>query len=128
MDIRPIRTNEDYDWALREIEPYFDDEPAIGSAEADRFDVLSALIKVYEDREYPVAEMDAVDAISSHLANAGLNPSDLATVLGSASRASEILARKRGISVPMAFKIQEAWGLPVELLLRPGPPGGKRAA
>ncbi|MGQ0484283.1 MAG: transcriptional regulator [Hyphomicrobiales bacterium] len=54
MDVRAIRTEADYDWALREIARYFDAEPVSGSPEAERFDVLAALIEVYEARHWPV--------------------------------------------------------------------------
>lgn len=55
MDIRPIRTDKDLAWALKEIEPYSDSQPPIGSAEGKRFDVLAALIVAYEDRHFPEA-------------------------------------------------------------------------
>lgn len=119
MDVRPIRNEEDYEWALGEIAPYFADEPAPGSADADRFDVLAALIKVYEDRQHPIDAPDPVAMLAAHMANAGLRTKDLADVLGSAPRASEILNRRRRITIDMAYRISRAWEIPVELLLRP---------
>jgi HTH-type transcriptional regulator/antitoxin HigA len=92
-NIRPLRTEDDYDWALAEIARYFDDQPAAGSAEGDRFEVLATLIEAYEDRHYPISAPDPVSAIRAHMEMAGLKQSALAGVLGSAPRASEILSR-----------------------------------
>jgi HTH-type transcriptional regulator/antitoxin HigA len=56
IDIRPLRTEADYDWALAEIEQYFDNEPKIGTPEADRFDLLASLIEAYEVKHWPIEE------------------------------------------------------------------------
>ncbi|MFN3549129.1 MAG: type II toxin-antitoxin system HigA family antitoxin [Mesorhizobium sp.] len=53
-NIRPLRTEQDYDWALAEIERYFDAQPEVGSPDGDRFEVLATLIEAYEDRQYPI--------------------------------------------------------------------------
>jgi HTH-type transcriptional regulator/antitoxin HigA len=58
MDVRPIRTEADYDWALAEIEPYFVNPPSVGTAEAERFDVLAALIEAYEAHHWPIEPPD----------------------------------------------------------------------
>lgn len=126
MEIRPIRTEADYDWALAEIERYFDSEPGIGTPEADRFDILAALIKVYEDEHYPIDAPDAPAAIVAHLDNAGLKSKDLAEILGAASRASEILNRKRRLTIDMAYKINRALGIPLEVLVKPYPLAGEQ--
>ena len=119
MEIRAIRSEADYDWALSEIEPYFDSEPARGTPEAERFDVLAALIEAYEMREHPVEAPDPIEAIRSVMADRHLGQSDLATLLGSRSRASEILARKRRLSVEAIRRISSEWGLPADVLVRP---------
>ncbi len=118
-NIRPIRTEADYDWAIAEITHYFDNEPAIGSPEADRFDVLAALIETYEAKHYPIEEPDPVDAIVAHMEMANLNRAALVQLLGSASRASEILSRKRGLTLEMAFKLNREWHIPAEILIHP---------
>ena len=75
MDIRPLGAKLDYDWALAEIAPYFTDPPPIGSAAAERFDVLAALIELYEARHWPIEAPDPVDAIRCTDGNVGLFPS-----------------------------------------------------
>lgn len=119
MDIRPIRTETDYESALREIEPYFDQEPEPGSPEADRFDVLAALIEAYEREHWPIDPPDPVEAIRYCMEQQGYTQSDLATLLGSRSRASEILKRRRPLTLEMVRKLHREWGIPAESLLRP---------
>ena len=119
MDIRPIRTEADYDWALAEIERYFADEPAPGTAEADRFDVLAALLQAYEDKVWPIDAPDPVSAIKEWMALYGHTQSDLATLLGSRSRASELLNGKIPLTMAMAYKLNDQWKIPPELLIRP---------
>lgn len=120
-NIRPIRTEADYEWALAEIEPYFLREPAAGTAEADRFDVLFGLVEAYESRHWPIMPPDPVDAIRFKMDIAGLTQSDLAKVVGSRSRASEILARRRTLSMALAAKLHDEWRIPAEILIRPYP-------
>ncbi len=119
MEIRAIRTEADYDWALAEIEPSFERQPAPGSPEADRFDVLAALIKVYEDEHHPIEAPDPVETIRAWMALRGLRQSDLATLFGSKSRASEVLNRKRPLTMEMVFKLSRDWGIPAEALIAP---------
>ncbi len=119
MEIRAIRNEVDYDWALAEIEPYFEQQPAPGSPEADRFDVLAALIKVYEDEYHPIEAPDPVETIREWMALRGLRQSDLATLFGSKSRASEVLNRKRPLTMEMVFKLSRDWGIPAEALIAP---------
>lgn len=119
MDVRPLKAEADYDWALAEIAPYFEREPAPGTAEADRFDVLAALIASYEATAWPVDAPDPVEAIREVMAAQGRTQSDLAKVLGSRSRASEVLARKRLLTLPMAYRLHREWQIPAELLIKP---------
>ncbi|HSC19107.1 MAG TPA: transcriptional regulator [Rhizomicrobium sp.] len=119
MDIRPIRREADYDWALKEIARYFEHEPKRGTAEADRFDVLSTLIEAYETKHWPIDPPDAVEAIRFRMEQSGLGQADLARLIGSRSRASEILRRKRPLTLEQAWKLHEQWQIPAEALLRP---------
>lgn len=119
MDIRAIRTEADYDWALHEIEQYFNDEPAVGTPEADRFDVLAGLLKVYEDSHYPIAAPDPVETIKQWMDIRGLSQGDLAIVLGSKPRASEILNKRRALTLEMAYKLNREWKIPAEVLITP---------
>lgn len=119
MDMRAIRTEADYDWALTEIEPYFERQPEPGSPDADRFDVLAALVKVYEDQHHPIEAPDPVETIREWMALRGLRQSDLAALFGSKSRASEVLNRKRPLTMEMVFKLSRDWGIPAEALIAP---------
>lgn len=117
MDVRPIRTEADYDEALAEIEQYFDNEPARGSPEADRFDVLAALIAAYENERWPIEPPAAVDAIRMVMEIRGYTQADLAALLGSRSRASEILSGKRKLTMDQARKLHKEWQVPAESLI-----------
>lgn len=119
MNIRPLRNEADYEWALSEIAPYFDAPPPLGSAEADRFDVLADLISAYESRAHPIAPLDPIETIAIYMEEYGLQRSDLARVLGSAPRASEFLNRKRPLTLAAIQKIHDAWRLPANALIQP---------
>ena len=119
MNVRPIKTEADYDWALKEIARYFDVQPKPGTAEGARFDVLATLIGAYEDKYWPIDPPDPVDAIKYRMEQAGLGQADLARLLGSRSRASEIMRRKRSLTMEQALKLNEEWKIPAEALLRP---------
>jgi HTH-type transcriptional regulator / antitoxin HigA len=119
MDIKPIRTEADYDWALEEIEQYFDEEPRRGTKEAARFDVLAALIEAYETKHWPIESPDPVEAIRYRMSQAGFGQADLARLVGSRSRASEILNRKRPLTMEQAWKLHREWKIPADALLRP---------
>lgn len=118
-NIRPIRTDADLEWAIGEIAPYFDKPPEPGTADADRFDVLADLIEAYENRQFSTEDLAPIDFLNGFMEMTGRNQGDLADVLGSRSRASEILNRKRALTVEMIFKLKEAWGVPAECLVRP---------
>lgn len=118
-NIRPIRNDADLEWAIAEVARYFEHEPAPGSADAERFDVLSALIEAYEDKNHPIDLPDPVGAIVAHMEMRGLKQRDLAMVLGSASRASEIVNRKRMLNVDMIQRLHTQWKIPAETLIQP---------
>jgi HTH-type transcriptional regulator/antitoxin HigA len=119
MDIRPLRAERDYDWALKEIAPYFDRAPKRGTPQADRFDVLAALIEAYEAKHWAIAPPDPIDAIRYRMEQAGLKQSDFGKLIGSQSRASEILNRKRPLTMEQAYKLHREWQIPAEILLKP---------
>lgn len=119
MDIRAIRSEADYDWALKEIEQYFENEPSLGTPEADRFDVLAGLIKVYEEAHYPINAPDPVELIKHWMELRGLSQGDLAALIGSKPRASEILNRKRALTMEMVFKLNREWHIPADALVAP---------
>jgi HTH-type transcriptional regulator/antitoxin HigA len=117
MDIRPLRTEADYDAALAAIQAFFDDEPDPGSPEADAFDLLALVIADYERRHWPIDPPDPLDAIRYRMETGGFSQADLGRLLGSRQRASDILNRKRPLTLRMAKKLHREWGVPAEALL-----------
>ncbi|MGF9563946.1 helix-turn-helix domain-containing protein [Neorhizobium sp. JUb45] len=118
-NIRPIRNDDDLEWAVAEVAAYFEDPPPKGSADADRFDVLSDLIEAYENRSFPADNREPVEFLLGFMALTGRSQKDLAELLGSRSRASEILNRKRALTVEMIHKLSTEWGLPADCLAKP---------
>jgi len=119
MDIRPLRTEADYNAALEEIEHFFDHEPAPGTPEADRFDLLALVIADYEAKHWPIDLPDPIETIKYRMEMAGYGQRELAALFGSRSRASEVLSRKRALTMEMAWKLNREWGIPAENLIRP---------
>lgn len=120
MHIRPIRTDDDHRAALAEIDAFWGAPE--GSDEGDRLDVLLALVEIYESRRWPIdaeENFDPVDVLNYAIEELGHTQAELAELLGSRSRASEILARRRALTVDMIHKISAAWKIPAELLVRP---------
>jgi HTH-type transcriptional regulator / antitoxin HigA len=120
MDLRPIRTDEEHRAALAEIEAYWGAPE--GTEEGDKLDLLLALVEIYEAKRWPIAidaPLDPVDALRYAIEELGHSQAELAELLGSRSRASEILSRRRALTVEMIHKISEAWKIPADLLVRP---------
>ena len=120
VNIRPIRTDEDHHAALAEIEACWG--AAEGSEEGDRLDVLVALVESYEAKRWPIESnesFDPIDVLHYAIEELGHSQSELAELLGSRSRASEILTRRRALTVDMIYKISDAWKIPADLLVRP---------
>lgn len=126
--IRPLRTEADYDTALEEIEGYFESEPKPGTPEADRFDLLALIIEDYERKRWPIDPPETVDAIRYRMETGGYNQADLGRLLGSRQRASDILARKRPLTMRMAWKLHREWGIPAEALIAPPRTHGRKSA
>lgn len=127
MDIRPIRNESDHDWALAELELYFNDPPAEGTPEADRFDVLFTLVEAYEDREWQIEAPSPLDVLREYMTSVGRTQSDLANLLGSRARASEILNGKRRLTLDMIAKLQRDWRIPADLLIERSAESGHAA-
>ncbi|CAH2031886.1 helix-turn-helix domain-containing protein [Trichlorobacter ammonificans] len=117
MDIRPIKTDEDYRAALAEIEQLFDAQP--DTPEGDRLDVLATLVEAYEQRLFAIPAPDPVEAIRYHMESRGLSRQDLEAALGSRARVSEILNHKRPLSLTMIRNLHNRFGIPAESLIQP---------
>jgi antitoxin component HigA of HigAB toxin-antitoxin module len=117
LPIRPIRTRADHNRALAEIERLMGAKR--GSAEADRLEVLAALVAAYEATRDQIDLPEPIDAIEVHMAERGLGQADLARLLGSRSLASSILNRKRPMSLAVIRKLAKAWDIPADILVQP---------
>lgn len=117
MDVRPIRDDEGYENALAEIERLFDAQP--GTPQGDRLEVLSILVEAYEDQHYPVPLPDPIEAIQYHLESRGLSRRDLEPYIGTRARVSEILNRRRPLTLRMIQKLEAGLGIPAEVLIQP---------
>jgi HTH-type transcriptional regulator/antitoxin HigA len=120
-EIRPLRSEADYDAALDAIAKYFLDEPEPGTPEADRFDLLALVIADYERQHWSIDPPDAPDLLREQMAMKGYSQSDLAALLGSKARASEILNRRRRLTLEQAWTLHKQWRLPTDALIRPYP-------
>ena len=126
--IRPLHSEADYDAALNEIERYFENEPKVGTPEADRFDLLALIIEDYERKRWPIEPPEPVDAIRYGMETGGYTQADLGRLLGSRQRASDILTRKRPLTMRMAWRLHREWGIPAEALIAPPRSRGRRSA
>ncbi len=119
MNIKPIRTDADHRAALKEIERLWGAVP--GTEEGDKLDILAALVERYEEGRWPIEEpdWDPVNVLRHAIDELGHTQAELAQLLGSRSRASEILNRQRALTVEMIHAISEAWKIPAALLVKP---------
>lgn len=115
MEISPIRTDADHRRAVAEIDRLWG--ALEGTPEGDRLDVLATLIDAYEDKRWPLADMDPIEAIEAAMAHEGRTRADLAALIGQ-SRATEVLQRRRALTLPMIRKIATAWHVPEQVLVR----------
>ncbi len=116
MDIKPIKTESDYNATLIEIERLM--EADLNTPEGDKLDVLTTLVEAYEEKNYPIGPPDPIEAIIHQMESQCLTRRDLETYLGSRARVSEILNRKRSMSLQMIRKLQKGLGISAEILIR----------
>jgi HTH-type transcriptional regulator/antitoxin HigA len=117
VDIKPIKTEADHDAALAEIEALLGSEP--GTAECDRLIVLSILVEAHEDEHYPIPLPDPIEAIKYHMESRGLTRRDLEPYIGTRARVSEILNRRRPLTLKMMRSLEAGLGIPAEILIQP---------
>ena len=116
MTIKPIKTKKDYQQALTRLELIFDSKR--GSPKGDELEILGMLVDNYENENFPVGFPDPVEAIKFRMEQLGYNQSDLANVVGLKSRASEILSKKRKLSLEMIRQIHDRLNIPTEVLIQ----------
>ena len=117
MEVRPIRSDEDYQAALAEIERLFD--AARNTPEADRLEVLTTLVEAYEARHFSIPAPDPIEAIEYYMESRGLTRNDLARYLGSRHQVADILSRRRPLSLDMIRRLHAGLGIPADVLIQP---------
>lgn len=116
MEIKPIKTEVDYNQALERLEVIFDAKS--GTDEGNELEVLGILIDQYENENFPVGLPDPIEAIKFRMEQMGYTQNDLAKIVGLKSRASEILNRKRKLSLEMIRKFHEVLNIPTDVLIQ----------
>lgn len=117
-DIKIIKTKEDHIRALQLIEELVDRDPELGSADADRLTLLTALVKDYESKNFPEHLPDPIEAIKFRMEQADLKPADLVPYIGTAGRVSEILSGKRQLTLEMVRALSTGLGIPAKVLIQ----------
>jgi len=116
-ELKPIRTEVDYEAALEEVGLLWGAKS--GSAEGDRLDVLATLIDAYEAQHYPMDPPDPIEAIQFRMEQRGLTRKDLEPMIGSRGRVAEVMNRKRGLSIEMIRNLHVHLGISADILIRP---------
>lgn len=117
VKIRTIKTEVDYQAALREIEKLFDSLP--GTPEFDRLEVWTTLVEAYEENRHPIPLPDPIEVIRYHLESRGLSESDLEPLLGNRARVADVMSRKRPLSLAMIRRLHARLGISADLLIQP---------
>lgn len=119
MNIRPIRTEQEYQAALKALSPLFDQEPEPNTPEGDYFEVMLTLVEAYERQHIPVALPNPIEAIKFRMEQSDLTAADLAPAIGRTNRVYEVLNGKRALTLPMIWKLHSMFGIPAESLIQP---------
>jgi HTH-type transcriptional regulator / antitoxin HigA len=115
--LKVLKTDSDYRAALHEAEILVERDPQHGSEEADRLELLTLLIETFEEQSFPIDLPDPIDAIEFRMEEQGLRQKDLVSFIGSRSRVSEVLSRKRPLTIPMIRALSDGLGIPLEALV-----------
>ena len=117
MKLRPIKTELDYQNALKQIEKLFDAEP--DSPECDYLDILTTLVEVYEQKHYPIEAPDAISAIFYYLETRGLSERDLEAIIGTEEQVTAILNKQQPLNLDIIRRLNQNLGIPAEILIKP---------
>ena len=117
MDIRPIHNDADYKAALKEVSSLMESDPALGTPEGDRLDILATLVQAYEARHHPIAPPDPIAAIKFRMEQRGLSVKDLEPIIGKSNRVYEVLNRRRPLTLAMIRRLHQHLGIPAEVLI-----------
>ncbi|MBD1429974.1 MULTISPECIES: helix-turn-helix domain-containing protein [Sphingobacterium] len=116
MNVKPIKTEQDYMEALERLEVIFDAKP--GTKEGDELEILGILLEKYENENFPIELPDPIEAIKFRMEQLNYSQNDLAEIIGLKSRASEILNKKRKLSLEMIRKLTDKLHIPSEVLIQ----------
>ncbi|EMK02346.1 MULTISPECIES: type II toxin-antitoxin system HigA family antitoxin [unclassified Leptospira] len=116
MEIKPIKSAKDHELALKEIEKLWDAKK--NTPEYDKLDILITLVDSYENKHFPIETPDPIEAIKSVMEEKNLKNVDLGNWIGGRSRATEILNKKRKLTLEMIRKINKNLGIPTEILVK----------
>jgi HTH-type transcriptional regulator/antitoxin HigA len=116
-EVKPIRTEADYEAALVEVGRLWGAK--LGTPKGDRLDVLATLIDAYEAKRFPMDPPDPIEAIKFRMESQGLTRKDLEDIIGTRTRIAEVLGRKRGLSIEMIRRLHDKLGIPAEVLIKP---------
>jgi len=119
MNIRLIHNDTDYEDILREIDRFFEANVQPGTPEGDSIEILLMLVEKYENEHYPIPLPDPVEAIKYYMESRGLTRKDLEPFMGNRARVSEILNRKRHLSLHMIQNLEKGLGIPAKVLIQP---------
>jgi HTH-type transcriptional regulator/antitoxin HigA len=117
MEIKPIRTENDYRAALRVVSTLVDQDPSPDTPEGERLDVLSTLIEAYERKHHPIDLPDPVEAIKFRMDQAGLSVKDLEPMIGQSNRVYEVLNHKRPLTLRMIRNLNKGLGISAQVLI-----------
>ncbi len=117
MNIRPIHTEADYRAALADISALTASDPAPGTPNGDRLDILATLVQAYEAHHFPIDAPDPVEAIKFRMEQGGLTVKDLEPIIGRRNRVYEVLSRKRPLTLAMIRRLHRSLGIPAEVLI-----------
>ena len=117
MDIKPIKIEADYESALKEIDHLMDAKP--DTPEGDRLDVLTTLAEAWEEKHHQIEDPDPIEAILHRMEALGLARKDLEPMIGTRARVSEVLSRKRPLTINMIRRLNEEMRIPAEVLIQP---------
>lgn len=117
MNIKPIKTKKDYQAALKEIEALFDAIP--NTEDGDRLEILGILVEAYEEKHFAIDFPEPIDALNYWVESRGLDRKDLEEYIGSRARVSEVLNKKRALSLSMIQRLHEKLHIPANILIKP---------
>lgn len=116
MNIKPIKSKKDYQQALKRLEQIFQAHP--GTKEGDELEILAMIVEKYEDEHFPIAAPDPIEAIKFRMEQMGYKQKDLEKAIGYKGHVSEILNRKRKLTVEMVRNLHSKFHIPLEALIQ----------